>query len=567
MSERKNIDRLFQEKFKDFEADPSEQSWKIIEARLKAKKDRKVIPFWFKLSGIAAALLIGLFITDRLIDHKNVNSNNVNSNAVVVAPKSGGNENTKTVLSKRGPVSGHENNAVTVSEKPAGTIDSSSGKTNTAETTGTHKSQHGQTKGGPIFTKGNTAVATSERSNKRIGQHATTEKPNRPTAKAMLNMQDNSVAATAKGGAVGHNKMGKSRHKNANLLTQEQNEPIAETSNKKHTAKHNKKSTAISPAVPYKTAGEQLAENAKNSKNTTAKNIENKVTEIKTQTQAIAATDQKKAADGKTKNDSTAVATVGSNALGELLHEKESKSVTESGQKINRWQLYTHVAPIYLSSASDGSSIDPTLAKNAKEYKTSMSYGIGMSYAISKKFAVRAGVNSVSMEYNTNDIVFGQSLSGRDLAHVNTNISGALLNIQSTVAPPPSSFALANLPVKNFTGSLNQKTAYIEVPVELSYKLVDKKVGVDVIGGLSTLFLQQNDISLISDGSEMSIGKADNLNSTHFSGNLGLGLKYSILKSLQFNFEPMLKYQINTYSSGDFKPYFFGLYTGLNYRF
>ena len=36
--------------------------------------------------------------------------------------------------------------------------------------------------------------------------------------------------------------------------------------------------------------------------------------------------------------------------------------------------------------------------------------------------------------------------------------------------------------------------------LELSYKILDKKFGIDLIGGVSTLFLNANSISLISDG-------------------------------------------------------------------
>ena len=77
MSERKNIERLFQEKFKDFEVEPSEKVWKNIESRLKEKKrNRKVIPFWLKLSGIAATLLIGFLITNSLLNsNKDTDSN------------------------------------------------------------------------------------------------------------------------------------------------------------------------------------------------------------------------------------------------------------------------------------------------------------------------------------------------------------------------------------------------------------------------------------------------------------------------------------------------------------
>lgn len=123
--------------------------------------------------------------------------------------------------------------------------------------------------------------------------------------------------------------------------------------------------------------------------------------------------------------------------------------------------------------------------------------------------------------------------------------------------------------VQNNVGQLNQITSYYEIPVELSYKLIDKKFGLEFIGGMSSLFLNQNSISLISNGLEMEIGQANNLNNVHFSTNVGIGLKYSFLKSLEVNFNPMFKYQLNTYTDndGNFKPYFIGLYSGLSYKF
>jgi len=111
--------------------------------------------------------------------------------------------------------------------------------------------------------------------------------------------------------------------------------------------------------------------------------------------------------------------------------------------------------------------------------------------------------------------------------------------------------------------------SYIEVPLELSYALVNKRFGVDIIAGMSTLFLNQNEVTMLSDGLKTDLGEANNLNKTHFSSNIGLGIKYRLFKSIQANFEPKFKYQINTFSKndGDFKPYFFGLYTGLSYTF
>ena len=67
MNNKKNIDRLFQEKFRDFEANPSEDFWNNIEAKLDEKKRKRVIPFWWKFSGVAAVFLIGILIGNQVL--------------------------------------------------------------------------------------------------------------------------------------------------------------------------------------------------------------------------------------------------------------------------------------------------------------------------------------------------------------------------------------------------------------------------------------------------------------------------------------------------------------------
>ena len=66
MRERKNIERLFQEKFKDFEATPNPLVWENIASKLETKQHKKrgVLPFWYKTAGVAAILLIGFFSVD-----------------------------------------------------------------------------------------------------------------------------------------------------------------------------------------------------------------------------------------------------------------------------------------------------------------------------------------------------------------------------------------------------------------------------------------------------------------------------------------------------------------------
>ncbi len=89
MKERKNIDRLFQEKLKDFEAVPPENLWENIAEKLKEKKKkRRVIPIWWKLSGVAAIFILGwsglnyynnTLKTNPIIEQNVVDGNNTES--------------------------------------------------------------------------------------------------------------------------------------------------------------------------------------------------------------------------------------------------------------------------------------------------------------------------------------------------------------------------------------------------------------------------------------------------------------------------------------------------------
>jgi len=252
--------------------------------------------------------------------------------------------------------------------------------------------------------------------------------------------------------------------------------------------------------------------------------------------------------------------------LEELLNEKET-NVTSREQKINRWQITSNVAPIYFSSVSQGSPLDSRFEGNKKSYIPTLSYGVGAKYAVNKKFSIKSGVNAVNIEYNTTDVVFFQTENARMIENVKPNLAGSFLQVDNE--PENNAVTTLGRTRTQYKGELNQKIGYVEVPVEMSYQIVDKKFGFAVVGGFSTLFLNRNEVSLLSPGMNMNIGEANNLNSVHFSTNVGMGFKYSFLKSFEANVEPMFKYQINTFSNdaGNFKPFLFGIYTGVSYKF
>ncbi|RAR72826.1 hypothetical protein [Flavobacterium aciduliphilum] len=266
------------------------------------------------------------------------------------------------------------------------------------------------------------------------------------------------------------------------------------------------------------------------------------------------------------KLDSTKIVVAVQNPLEELLNEKESK--LEKEPKVNRWQVFTNIAPIYFSSVTEGSPLDSNLKNNKKSYSlNNQSYGVGLAYDVNKKVKVRAGINILNVDYSTQDIVYyyqSDMVSGK-IDHLNTNAIGGAIIIESlnNVTIPFNKMG------EKSQGSINQKLGYVEVPLELTYALLNKRFGIDFIGGMSTLFLNKNEIFLQSPTLQVKIGEADNLNNTHFSGNLGLGIKYALRRNFLARVEPTFKYQVNTFrnDSGNFNPYVFGIYTGLNYIF
>ncbi|MBT3872062.1 MAG: hypothetical protein HOF75_05505 [Flavobacteriaceae bacterium] len=86
MKKNKNIDELFKERFKNFEASPSPDVWNKIQIKLKEKDDRKVIPIWFKLGGIAALFALLFTIGNAILNVplNKINDSIVNENSIEI---------------------------------------------------------------------------------------------------------------------------------------------------------------------------------------------------------------------------------------------------------------------------------------------------------------------------------------------------------------------------------------------------------------------------------------------------------------------------------------------------
>ena len=575
MNERKNINNFFQDKFENFEVNPDPMVWENIEAKLKEKKKRRVIPFWWNYAGIAAALLIGIFIYN--FEFKDT-SKFVNKDNSVVNKENESNKK-ENVISKSNSIDAVKTNEVVVDNNKSTVSTTSTIINNRLEKIANSKnntqsnrnvsanSEIVNSKNSP-FQKQNSETRKSSiiTNNSQVKLAETSEKTLKGNKIKSESNSNNAIAISENKVKTNTNQKNSSVNKNRSIATNRSQEKLASVSKKSSkSSKTNSKFASNNDAVTI----ENVDKNKKES-------VENKsiVNEVKNNAITNTTFEDKKLVlnpivktDIQTikKIDSTKIAIVEPNALEELNNEKEKKTITEP--KLNRWQVSSNVAPIYFSSLSSGSPLDDRLKNNEKKYSANnQSYGIGASYALSKKLRVRTGVNLLNVDYNTNGITYYQTESfNSKLSNLNVNSAGSSIIIEnlSNVDTP------FNKTIQKAEGSLNQKLGYIEMPLEITYKVLDKKFGIDFIGGMSTMVLNKNEIYLQSSTLNLKIGEANNLNSVHFSGNLGLGFKYALLKHFEARLEPVFKYQINTFSndSGDFKPYVFGVYSGINFTF
>ena len=547
MKDHKNIERLFQEKFKDFEAIPPQESWNIIASRLNEKKKKKrIIPIWFQLSGIAASFIIIGALIWNFQSNQNTNSPNNSNETVVVGvdnsnskdKKSNTDFNNNETLRPEKNIENSENNTIKFDSKR---ID---------------------------FEKSNPIVISNEKSNIRYKDKKnnsfesknTLDTKNKKRYPNYNNKESNhEIVANSKA------KRNKSSKKNLFLET----DLIATTKKNKnsklnpnHNTTTSKKGLINSDKI---NSFFDKTETNTNYVNTSNDSLANQTKDTITAVLALS--------ENIITNDSILVAEISPeiNPLEELLKEKEAgkNEVEKEKEKRNRWAVSTNASPVYFNSISEGSSLDSQFSKNSKEFETTMSYGIGAVYQISNKFSFKTGVNALTFNYNTDNVLFNTRLNSvtNNIKTLDRNSNSE--NLAFSAINSKSDLGDALILLTESKGSIKQELSYVEVPLELSYKILDKKFGIDLIGGVSTLFLNANSISLISDGMEMNIGKANNLNDIHFSSNVGLGFKYNFWKSFNANFQPMFKYQINTFSenSGNFKPYFIGLYTGVSFSF
>lgn len=521
MSDKKHIDRLFQEKLKDFEVTPNDAVWDKIHDRLhENKRKRRVIPLWWKLAGVAALVALLLTVGIQLLPNHSGSS----------VPNSVADTETQSSDTMGASESNSDN-----SDDRMNTTDDSSIIAN---------------EDGSIQDEISRNPSTETFKGKKNNYNASDARPNRIVNNSVKTSEQNNDSKTTNRNSkiVQNNKLGNS--KDALVATENANQ-------KSSTNKDVNQEKAASDA--YK-----LINVSKNDINSAVTNK----------------TSDKDDATSQEAFETIKEALIEEKTIEDAIAEANTKD--EKEKKLNRWSISPNVAPVYFNSLGKGSALDEQFVDNANSSEVTMSYGVGGSYAINEKLKVRAGINKVNMGYSTNNVIAFRELETSSVQFDNngssSNVRSHLTNVNINSQSENMVFLSTEAFNRNSTpeiinsksnGSIKQRFGFIEVPLEMEYSVINNKFGVNVIGGFSTFIVDENEIFSVVNGAESNIGEANNINSMSYSANFGLGINYRISEKIKVNLEPTFKYQINTFNntSGDFQPFFIGVYTGLSYKF
>ncbi len=256
--------------------------------------------------------------------------------------------------------------------------------------------------------------------------------------------------------------------------------------------------------------------------------------------------------------------------------------------KKDHWSIQPQIAALDYNALSGGSSFGNSL--DNQNYDSETSYGVKIAYHASSKWSIRAGINTANFNINTNvesSFEFGtiQGFLEENRSPVlespsvtdSSNDSPVLSPSPDSPNEPRSGENTDDPPLVNegnsldsfSSGNVRQQINYLEIPLEITYQILDKKIGLSAIGGVSTFILTKNESDITFDNNQSrDLGnQLINVNNTVFSNNFGLGIQYKITEKLRLNIEPTVKIQWNAFNADtEFRPYIFGIYSGISLR-
>jgi len=254
----------------------------------------------------------------------------------------------------------------------------------------------------------------------------------------------------------------------------------------------------------------------------------------------------------------------------------------------NKWSVAALASPTYYSRFNSGNSDLSNQLMASEQPQISYSGGVAFSYKLNKRFSIQSGLFYSSLGQVVDGINSFAGFQKYDITKSDHNFE--VLTTNGTVYTNNADvFLISDGPgeriLTNYTkavfdpekanlqyinNSLHQNFSYLELPILLRYKFIDKTIDLNLIGGVSYNMLINNSVYTVNDGSKYPIGKTEGLNLMSLSSSLGMGMEYNFSSKLSLNLEPTFKYYLNPFNQtagSKIHPYSFGIFSGVSYKF
>lgn len=287
-------------------------------------------------------------------------------------------------------------------------------------------------------------------------------------------------------------------------------------------------------------------------------------------------------------------------AADEMKMAENIRNISETAEKETGWILGMNISPGYAShTASHTDSYAQNMTYSGESGNSNMGAGLSVQYKTGKKLRIESGIyyaqNGQRSNPNLNLFAFGPNAdyaySGAEMldagqqAFANAvDVSSSGIHMNSTAgiikmkAAPQGAEVSARLESSKSdysntlyaNGEFSQVFEFVEIPLYLRYSLVDKKIGVELLGGLSAGVVVGNNAYIDNQYGLQNIGSTEDISTLNVSGTVGVGVNYALGKHFSLAVEPRLNYYLNSINTNpdvEFRPYRMGVFTGLYYEF
>ena len=274
----------------------------------------------------------------------------------------------------------------------------------------------------------------------------------------------------------------------------------------------------------------------------------------------------------------------------EIVYDNTGNNNTK--HSITKWSLGGQVSPLYAfrstKTENAGAGMGTTAGSQTENGLLSYGGGLNVEFKASRRWSVASGLYysrmgqsvqgsemyAASVASNAVDAVFLSSPKNATNVYIYRNSMGTIESRSAGTSAyggiAPSTVQNVLISTSDQSVNLVQSMDFLEIPVLVRYKVIDRKLGLHLLGGIATNILTGNRVQIDQGSGLENYGRTIGLTTFNYSSTLGVGLDYSFNNNLRMNLEPAFKYylnSINTNSSVDTHPYSFGIYSGISYSF